>query len=248
MSNLWVIPEELGDYADSEYAYEACKMASYLMWALSGRKFSGLNTVTEHYAPLTRTVDNTEFFIQSQVPWAVNSALPFSDTVPIDDLHMRGLPVQSITSISYADGTVVGPDRYVLLDKRWIHFKDNVTRPVNITYTFGVAPPTAGRMAARYLAEQFAKQWAGDAECELPDRVTSVTRQGVSFTVLDNQEFIQDLRTGVYSVDLFLKSVNPDTARARSKVFSPDIQRGRRVNAPRQVTSSGWSIVNRGGQ
>jgi hypothetical protein len=45
---------------------------------------------------------------------------------------------------------------------------------------------------------------------------------------LDNQDFLDDLKTGVYAVDLFLRSVNPDKARVKSKVFSVDIPRGRR--------------------
>jgi hypothetical protein len=80
------------------------------------------------------------------------------------------------------------------------------------------------------MALEFAKLWAGDDSCALPQRVTSVSRQGVSYTILDNQEFIAELRTGLYAVDLFLKVANPDNARRRSKVFSPDQPRARRYN------------------
>jgi hypothetical protein len=83
-------------------------------------------------------------------------------------------------------------------------------------------------MAARTLAIEFAKLWSGDDDCALPQRVTSISRQGVSYTLLDSQDFIDDLRTGVYAVDLFLKSSNPDKARRRSRVFSPDSPRARR--------------------
>jgi hypothetical protein len=86
----------------------------------------------------------------------------------------------------------------------------------------------AGRMAARTLALEFAKLWAGDDDCALPQRITSVSRQGVSYTILDQQDFIDELKTGLYAVDLFLKSVNPDKARAKAKVFTPDVARARR--------------------
>jgi hypothetical protein len=86
-------------------------------------------------------------------------------------------------------------------------------------------------MAARTLAMEFAKLWAGDDDCALPQRVTSVSRQGVSYTILDNQEFIQELRTGIYVIDLFLKTVNPDNARKKAKVFTPDVPRARRYTA-----------------
>ena len=49
MSNLWVDVEELGVYANSDYAYDAVKTASNILWALSGRKFSGTTRVTERY-------------------------------------------------------------------------------------------------------------------------------------------------------------------------------------------------------
>jgi tetrahydromethanopterin S-methyltransferase subunit B len=52
----------------------------------------------------------------------------------------------------------------------------------------------------------------------------------VSYTLLDSQDFIDDMRTGIYAVDLFLKSVNPDKARAKARVFTPDIPRARRYN------------------
>lgn len=102
---------------------------------------------------------------------------------------------------------------------------------LEVTYTYGVDFPAAGRRAARHLAQQLAKGWAGDETCELPDRVTSVSRQGVSYTILDDQAFLDDLRTGIYSVDLFLRAVNPDKARKPAKVFSPDLPKASRVTA-----------------
>jgi hypothetical protein len=85
-----------------------------------------------------------------------------------------------------------------------------------------------GKMAARTLAIEFCKLWNNDDDCALPQRVTSISRQGVSYTLLDNQDFIAEMRTGIYAVDLFLKSTNPDGARTKSRVFSPDVPRGRR--------------------
>ena len=44
---LWIQPSELGNYANTEYAQEACETASFLLWAMSGRKYTGEVTVTE---------------------------------------------------------------------------------------------------------------------------------------------------------------------------------------------------------
>jgi hypothetical protein len=99
-------------------------------------------------------------------------------------------------------------------------------------------------MAARTLAIEFAKLWSDDETCALPQRVTSVSRQGVSFTILDQQDFIQELRTGLYAVDLFLKTVNPDGARRKTKVYSVDTPRARRYNPKELVyTTSNKDLI-----
>lgn len=85
-----------------------------------------------------------------------------------------------------------------------------------------------GKAAARMLAIEFARLWAGE-DCNLPQRVTSISRQGVSYTVLDPQDFVDELRTGIYTIDLFLKAVNPDKAKNKARVFSPDVARARRL-------------------
>jgi hypothetical protein len=65
----------------------------------------------------------------------------------------------------------------------------------------------------------------------------------VSYTLLDSQDFIDELRTGIYAVDLFLKSVNPDKARAKARVFSPDVPRARRYTPkPPKVGTSELDI------
>ena len=62
-------------------------------------------------------------------------------------------------------------------------------------------------------------------DCSLPERVTSVSRQGMSWTLLDPQDFLESGRTGIYEIDLMLASLNPARALARPRVFSPDLPR-----------------------
>ena len=65
---------------------------------------------------------------------------------------------------------------------------------------------------------------------KLPKRVTNVTRQGLSMVVLDPMDFLDDGKTGVYEVDLFLKAYNPAKLQRRATVMSPDIgRRARRI-------------------
>lgn len=245
MSNLWITPEELGDtYSNTEFAYEACKTASNLLWALSGRKYSGVTTVTERYVCAQRSY-RLGASSRTYSPVLLDGDIynipteefdDFSDIVsdgmsPNSRIKLRGRPVTKIHTIRTRTGDVVDPSSYYLVDHSTIQAAAGVPwTPCNIevTYSYGSYVPTAGKMAARTLAIEFCKLWNGDDDCALPQRVTSITRQGVSYTLLDSQDFIDELKTGIYAVDLFLKSVNPDKARAKAKVFSPDVPRARR--------------------
>lgn len=243
MPHLWVTPEELGDDAASAYAYEACKVASFVLWAFSGRKYSGTRTVTERYECACRSAPraslrNIQAGLFDAEPYMTDGAITnrfgcgCSGTVGGQHvrLRLRGRPVRSVQQV-ISGGVVLDPGDYQVVNSQVLQAAPGGSLDVcglEVTYTYGVEPPTAGRRAARQLAEQLALGMAGE-DCELPDRVTSVSRQGVSYTILDNQDFLDDLRTGVYAVDLFLRAVNPDKARRPARVFSPDLHRASRV-------------------
>ena len=244
MSNLWVTPEELGEYANSEFAYEACKSASGILWSLSGRKYSGVTTVTERYVCQNRvfrlgaSVNTYQALLLDGAVFNIPSDEfdNFNDRVvdglsPESRIRLRGRPVTKIHEIRTRSGLVLDPSSYYLVDHSTIQAAMGVPwTPCNleVTYSYGTYPPAMGKMAARTLAIELAKLWSGDDDCALPQRVSTVSRQGVSYTLLDNQDFIDEMRTGIYAIDLFLKSTNPDKARAKSRVFSVDVPRGRR--------------------
>lgn len=226
-SNLWVIPEQLGPMADSEYAYEACKYASYILWAMSGRKYSGMTTVTESYDAVTAPLNPRSLY--ASTPYSTAEYLAGSPVPPTRTrIRLRGQPVHSVAKVTDIQGDEIATELYSLVDRRYVEFPATIQGNVDITYSYGGLPPIAGQMAARKLALEFALLWEGSEDCSLPDRVTSVTRAGISYTVLDRQDFIEDLRTGIYEVDLFVKVANPDKARKKAKVFSPDIRTGHR--------------------
>ena len=250
MSNLWVTPEELDAHAESDYAYDACKTASYLLWGMSGRKFTGITTVTERYVssfdPYLRTtgstlsyapvlIDGTVSNIQSGGllnRFGYNQDFQGDGTSSASRLRLRGRKVVKIHTVRDLNGEIIDPSKYYLAEHSTLIGVPGsgwFSSRVEVTYTYGSPPPTAGRAAARVLASELVKLYEGDDTCALPQRVTSVSRQGVSYTLLDSQDFIDELRTGIYAIDLFLKTANPDKARARSRVFSPDMPRARRV-------------------
>jgi hypothetical protein len=245
-NNFWIQPEELGDYSYTEFTEEAVHTASYLLWAMSGRKYTGETTVTERYTctlrnnrigPSTKT--NSPVLFGGDVynipsgDYDEYSELTSDGMSPDSRIRLRGRPVTKIHAIRNRLGSIIDPSNYYLVDHSTIHVKAGTPwTPCNteVTYSYGTPVPAVGKMAARTLAIEFIKLWSDDDTCQLPQRVTSVSRQGVSYTILDNQEFIEELRTGLYVIDLFLKTVNPDNARRKSKVFSPDQPRARRYS------------------
>lgn len=258
MTALWVQPSELGDYELTEYAQEACETASFLMWSLSGRKFTGTTTVTERYVCAKRAYrlgassrNYGGVLVGGEVyNIPVNDFDNYAELVadglsPDSRIRLRGKNVTKIHAVRDRSGNILDPSSYYLVDHSVLQATAGVPwTPCNVevTYTYGSPIPVAGRMAARTLALEFARLWSGDDDCALPQRVTSISRQGVSYTLLDSQDFIDDMRTGVYAVDLFLKSVNPDGAKRRSKVFSPDVPRARRYTPKTAVLTANTSV------
>jgi len=243
MTNLWVSTSDLGSYSDTEFSYDAAKVASQLLFQLSGRKYSGATTVTERYVCATRGHNyglargtTTAALVNGDVQNIPLTAYDFYETASDgittgSRLRLRGKPVTKVHAIRDHLGEIINPNYYYLSDHSVIQPVRGVPwRPCNVevTYTYGVEAPAMGKMAARMLAIEFCKMWAGE-DCELPQRVTSIARQGVSYTILDPQEFVAQGRTGIYFVDMFLKSVNPDNAKNRARVFSPDLGRARRL-------------------
>lgn len=224
-------PEDVDALKDYEYALAACEFASQTLWALSGRKFHTGSSTTEQYlvdypkslilaAESRRYQYSSEWeaFLVPQRDWGTRK------------IRLDGTPVRSVSSvIEIGSGRLLADKEYSIINRAFLHLDGDVSGGVEVSYTYGQEPPVAGRMAALALARQFFFLWSGrEEDCSLPDRVTAVTRQGVSWVLLDNQDFLDELKTGIYAVDLFLRSVNPDKARVKAKVFSVDLPRGRR--------------------
>ena len=92
-----------------------------------------------------------------------------------------------------------------------------------IDYTFGQPPPAGGRDSAVTLGLELAKATFGLDDCQLPQRTTSVTRQGITTVIADPMEFQEKGKTGLTSVDLWLSAVNPRAVPQSGRVWSPDL-------------------------
>lgn len=211
----WVTAEDLEDptLADAD---EAASAASLILYALSGRKYPGLITVTEAFECESSAIRRGTFCRTHTQGVRLRR--------PVRRIHYV------VADATTANRRVIPASEYRLVNRT--HLKPTRTATwhtcsdLEITYTYGAEPPQAGRRAAILLGNQLLKARIRPDECELPSRVTSISRQGISMTMLDPQDFLDDGRTGLYEVDLFLKAVNPDKARVRSRVFSPDVKYG----------------------
>lgn len=152
---------------------------------------------------------------------------------------LSGYPVREITEVKI-DGAVIDATEYRLDGRRYLtrladadgfrqvwpgcqrlDLDDTEDRTFSITYTYGQEPPQLGIDAAAQLACQLAPLIAGSSgDCDLPDGVVTVTRQGVTFNM---EQFVNEGIQFLPLVSLFLTVYNPSRLRRRSAVSSPDL-------------------------
>lgn len=149
-------------------------------------------------------------------------------------------PVASIESV-WVGGAILPESAYKLRDGVlyrtdggvWPACNDEIADPEapesaawQVTYKRGIPVPESGQIATGILACELAKAACRDKTCQLPQRVQSVTRQGVSVAVLDSFEDLKDGRTGIWLIDSWVAAMNAPVP-VRPQVFSPDIAPGR---------------------
>lgn len=149
--------------------------------------------------------------------------------------------VRSITAIKI-DGEVISPSEYMLRGRyviarrqadgtvrSWpcwqdLHRADDTeTDTFSIAYVHGANPPSSMVQACALLAWEFALAWspACEGNCRLPQRVTTMTRGGTSFAILDPLTVFDQGRTGVPDIDMLIAAVNRGESRKRAFVGRP---------------------------
>jgi hypothetical protein len=141
----------------------------------------------------------------------------------------------SITSV-VDSGATVSPSAYRVDNGRtlvrtdgacWPQCQDMSANPgaVNtftITGVFGRAVPQEALDAAGLLACEIGKGLAGQP-CRLPQRMQSLSRQGVSVQFPSVDSYLDRGLTGMNEVDQLIVQLNPNRLTRAPKVFSPDI-------------------------
>lgn len=208
MAKLWLTPEDTISPTGAQ-TEEAIQTASFVLYKLTGEKYPGISTSTD----------------------AITSV---ADSVRVRELSLRQKPVLSVQTV-LVNGEYLEPTEYTLRNNAYLvrtggtQWNLSSSNEIHVTYTHGTRPPRAGKSAAIRLANELILWYAGDPQCALPERITSVARQGISYTILDPQDFIKQGRTGIYAVDSFIAAVNPDGQRKKPAIFNSHI-RVERIN------------------
>lgn len=217
-------------------------LATDVLWAATGRRWRGSGSTAEAVIggdppglgqPVESGVTSSPLPCPCSVldltrsPWAWRNGHrePVRVRLPHPD-------VTAVTSVTVADDAFLG----WRLDGPWLTRTDGSGWPICggtavVAYEYGIDPPPAGTLAVLELASELGIAAAPDCdlECRLPQRVRSVTRQGISFEVIDPLEFLDQGLTGLPTVDLWIRAVNPRGRPQRGRVWSPDLPRSRRT-------------------
>lgn len=154
-------------------------------------------------------------------------------------------PVDSIIEVKI-DGVVVDPTTYRVDNRKqlvrlgsdcWptcqnMSVADTETNTFSVKYLKGRPVPEAGKVALTIFANEIAKALNCDTTCKIPARVTTVNRQGMSYTIMDPNNFIKEGKIGLTIPDLWLASMNPKARARRAGVFSPDMPQFRETTSP----------------
>lgn len=91
-----------------------------------------------------------------------------------------------------------------------------------VTYLWGLGVPSVLQRAAGELACEWAKNCVG-AACRLPQRVTSIARAGVTVSLVDVDQLLQNGLTGLTTVDSIIQRFNPGRLPSKMAIASPDL-------------------------
>lgn len=217
------LPNDVQQLHDEQVWCSILALASDILWSASGRRWRNVQ------ASETVTLD------PDGCPSWPTYALQYGYWTPITpDSRSRArvrLPRPDVTAIISVTlgGTAFTAFRRsgnyaVRTDGRGWPMRDTT----RITYEFGKLVPHTGKLAVLALAAELGRAFAGKS-CALPARVTSVVRQGISFDMLESLEVLKEGLTGLYSVDQWIRAINPNRSKQAGRVWSPDIAEARPV-------------------
>lgn len=227
------------------------RLAAFTLYSLTGRQFGTVTlTLRPCNAPGLPPLYQT-YPVNLLNPWGTDEGQTYYPVYIVDGVwHNAGcaglnccgaacelrLPadVVSISSIS-TDGATVDPSAYRVDNRRLLVRTDGACWPrcqdlgkdsgagvFTVTGVFGHTVPQELLDAAGILACEIGKAITNQA-CRLPQRMQSLTRQGVSVQFPAVNTYLDRGLTGLNEVDQLVVQFNPDRLRQAPMVFSPDL-------------------------
>lgn len=196
--------------------------ASEILWNFTGRFYGGICEVTRSLC----------FACWSCRPYACGCE-------PVNGIDLGGgrLPVWGAWDV-VVDGATLDPSAYTVRGRRWLVRLDGGVWPTGsstnldpdrfrVSWAFGRRVTDGGRLAAARFAQQIALRCTGSRDCQLPTRVTTIVREGITYTVLDSMKMIAEGRTGLDMVDMWVVS-DTKGRKAKPGIFAPAAATGPR--------------------
>ena len=247
LCSAWAAEEDVPEAVHAEMGLtsdqwsRAFMIASEILWALSGRRWYGAGCLEEAYLRSVppRTGTGSWPYHESwgecgcwfRADW-INGYPVAAFVGPwahVEGVYAVKLPRDVVTEVTSVTIDGVPFTSYNLTRSGWLERLDGKRWDVCsgstvVTYRYGEPPPLGGVQAAVTLAIEIARDMYNVGKCRLPKRVSTVTRQGVTVDIVDSLDILERGGTGLTSVDLWLRAVNPEARPQRAGVISPDPQ------------------------
>jgi hypothetical protein len=214
----------------------AAGVASELLYWASGRQFPGVCTDTiRPCAPASRAR-----LMPYDAGWWRSACHCVGPAVGLHcschsghtAVRLPNTPVVAVSQVRVGGVAVTG---FRIVDDRWLLRTDGGSWPCcqdlglaatepdtfEVVYTFGGDVPAPGLLAAEVLTCELAKGWR-TGKCRLPQRLTTITREGVTIAVLDEFKSLADHRFGIWEIDAFLELSNPAGLAQSARVLLVD--------------------------
>jgi len=151
------------------------------------------------------------------------------------------LPHRNVTSVTNVtiDGVTLDPADYRLNGRRLLRLDDTAWPTCqdwgvdngqvgswSVTYRHGSPVPVGGQIAAGVLTCELVKACEGSDDCLLPRRIQEVTRQGVTAVFTDPNQYAIDGLFGIFEIDSWIQSVNPNRMARKPRLIRADQPRG----------------------
>jgi hypothetical protein len=229
---------------DPDVLESVLPLATDILFELTRRRWPG--TCHDEFRPMAqyRSAEMPTWWpdYRGSMGWcSCNRALRETGCQRLPEIKLPGTPVHVDSIKVTLDGAAFTD--FALHDHRYLVRTDGDGWPccqdllapltedhtMGIEYDFGIAPPEAGPIVCMAYAIQLALSLDAEAvasnKCQLPKRVTTITRQGITMAILDPMVFIDKGRVGLALVDQWIASVNLGSNTRAATVLVPGQRR-----------------------